>query len=661
MLFIDISFTYGAPLGQAVPTRLAQAKPLPASKAKIVREFSVPAPFEVGEHDTVVSSVYSHERDDPDHVLMQRLVDGVWTDVTAAEVAGQIRSVALGLIAEGVQPGDRVAVLSATRYEWPIIDLAILSVGALTVPIYETSSAEQIKFVLGDSGAVLVFAETDAHADKIEQLKGELPDVRRVFRIEGSVAALDELAETGASTDRAELDARLAGIKSADPATLIYTSGTTGRPKGCQLTHANLVYEIRGAKASFPTLLDKGERLLVFLPLAHVLARAITIAAFVNKVTLGFTSDIKNLVPMFGVFKPTLVVSVPRVFEKVYNTAEQNARNDGKGRIFEIAANTAIEWSQAQESATDARSGKATADARSRTAKGAGLLLRAKHAVFDRLVYGKLRAALGGDCRAAISGGAPLGARLGHFYRGVGLTIYEGYGLTETSAAITVNQVGALKIGSVGRPVPGNELRLGDDDELLVRGGVVFAGYWQNEEETKAVFSADPRSGEASADWFHTGDLGAIDDDGFLTIIGRKKEIIVTAGGKNVAPAILEDRLRAHPLISQAMCVGDQKPFIAALITIDQEAFPGWKERNGKSADASVADLAEDPDLVAEIELAVKDANQAVSKAEAIRKFRVLPVDFTEDTGEVTPTMKVKRKVVAEKFAGDIEALYDKG
>ncbi len=609
-----------------------------------MREFSVPASFEVGEHDTVVSSVYSHERDDPDHVIMQRLVDGAWRDVTAAEVAEQIRSVALGLIAEGVTPGDRVALFSATRYEWPIIDFAILSVGALTVPIYETSSAEQVRHVLSDSGAVLVFAETDAHADKVEQLKGDLPDLRTVVRIESSVTAgLGELAETGKSTDRAELDARLAAIKSADPATLIYTSGTTGRPKGCQLTHANLVYEIRGAKASFPTLLDKGERLLVFLPLAHVLARAITIAAFVNKVTLGFTNDIKNLVPMFGVFKPTLVVSVPRVFEKVYNTAEQNARNDGKGRIFEIAANTAIEWSQAQETG------------------GPGILLRAKHAVFDRLVYGKLRAALGGDCHAAISGGAPLGARLGHFYRGVGLTIYEGYGLTETSAAITVNQVGAVKVGSVGKPLPGNELRLGDDDELLVRGGVVFAGYWHNDEETAKVFSADARSGETSAGWFHTGDLGAIDDDGFLTIIGRKKELIVTAGGKNVAPAVLEDRLRAHPLISQAMCVGDQKPFIAALITIDPEAFGGWKERNGKSADASVADLAEDPDLVAEIELAVKDANQAVSKAEAIRKFRVLPVDFTEDTGELTPTMKVKRKVVAEKFADEIEGLYARG
>lgn len=600
-----------------------------------MREFSVPASFEVGERDTVVSSVYEHERDDPDHVVFQRLVDGEWTDVTAATAASQIRSAALGLIAEGVAPGDRVAVFSATRYEWPILDYAILSVGALTVPIYETSSVEQVRHVLSDSSAVLVFAETDAHADKIDHLADDLPALRKVLRIESSgTSALDDLAEAGKSVDPSELDARLAGIKSTDPATLIYTSGTTGKPKGCQLTHSNLVYEIRGAKAAFPTLLQKGERLLVFLPLAHVLARALTIAAFSNKVTLGFTSDIKNLVPMFAVFKPTLVVSVPRVFEKVYNTAEQNARNDGKGRIFEIAANTAIEWSQAQDSG------------------GPGLVLRAKHALFDRLVYGKLRAALGGDCHAAISGGAPLGARLGHFYRGVGLTIYEGYGLTETSAAITVNQIDALKIGSVGKLLEGNSMRLGDDNELLVRGGVVFAGYWNNEAATKEAFTDG---------WFHTGDLGAIDDDGFLTIIGRKKEIIVTAGGKNVAPAVLEDRLRAHPLISQAMCVGDQKPFIAALITLDPEAFPGWKERNAKNADASVGDLAEDPDLLAEIELAIKDANQAVSKAEAIRKFRILPVDFTEDTGELTPTMKVKRNVVAEKFAGDIEALYDKG
>jgi long-chain acyl-CoA synthetase len=598
-----------------------------------VREFSVPASFSVGERDTIVSAVYTHERDEPDHPVFRRLVDGAWTDVSAAQAAAQIRSTALGLIAEGVNAGDRVAILSATRYEWPILDFAILSIGAITVPIYETSSAEQIRFVLQDSGAVLVFAETDAHAGNVEQVMGDLPAVRKVLRIDGSgTPALDVLAESAKFLDAAELDARLAGLRAGNPATLIYTSGTTGRPKGCQLTHSNLVCETRGAKAAFPTLLGKGERLLVFLPLAHVLARALVMAAFENKVTLGFTSDIKNLVPIFAVFKPTLVVSVPRVFEKVYNTAEQNARNDGKGRIFEVAVNTAIEWSKAQDTG------------------GPGLLLRAGHALFDRLVYGKLRAALGGDCHAAISGGAPLGARLGHFYRGVGLTIYEGYGLTETTAAITVNRLDDVKVGTVGKLLPGNSMRINDDDELVVRGGVVFGGYWHNEEETKAAVEDG---------WFYTGDLGAIDEDGFLTIIGRKKEIIVTAGGKNVAPAILEDRLRAHPLISQAMCVGDAKPFIAALITIDPEAFGAWKERNGKDAAASVGDLATDPDLVSEIDLAVKEANKAVSKAEAIRKFRILPVDFTEATGELTPTMKVKRKVVAQKFAGDIDALYE--
>ena len=605
-----------------------------------MREFSVPASFTVDEHDTVVSSVFSHAAQSPDHVILQRQVDGAWTDVTCAKVEEMVRSVAQGLIAEGVQPGDRVAILSATRWEWAILDFAILAVGAVTVPIYETSSAEQVRFVLSDSGAVAAFAETDDHFATIEQLKSELPALRHVYGIDGSrPAALDELARIGGDTDPGLVTQRLGAIRSADVATLVYTSGTTGRPKGCQLTHSNLLHEMRGAKACFPALLDEGQKLLVFLPLAHVLARAITIAAFSNRVTLGFTSDVKNLVPTLGVFKPTLVVSVPRVFEKVYNTAEQNAHDGGKDKIFAAAADTAIAWSRAQENG------------------GPGLALKLKHAVFDKLVYGKLRAALGGNCKAAISGGAPLGARLGHFYRGVGLTIYEGYGLTETSAAITVNRVGDVKVGSVGKLLPGNAMRLGEDGELLVSGGVVFSGYWHNEDETAAAFSG---AGENTGGWFHTGDLGAIDDEGFLTIVGRKKEIIVTAGGKNVAPALLEDRLRAHTLISQAMVVGDAQPFIAALITIDPEAFPGWKQRNGKDASASVGDLATDPDLLAEVDLAVKDANQAVSHAESIRKIRILPVDFTEETGELTPTLKVKRKVVAEKFADDIDALYAK-
>ncbi|OBG41363.1 long-chain fatty acid--CoA ligase [Mycolicibacter heraklionensis] len=600
-----------------------------------MREFSVPAPFTVEEHDNVAAVVFEHERNNPDFVIYQRLVDGAWTDVTCAEAAAQIRSAALGLISQGVAAGDRVVIFSATRYEWAILDYAILSIGAVTVPIYETSSAEQVRWVMQDSSAVVAFAETDAHAQIVNELAGDLPSLRRVFTIDGSdTPALDELAAAAADQDPAQVTARLDALRATDPATLIYTSGTTGRPKGCELTHSNLIHEVRGTQAALPTLMTSGQRLLVFLPLAHVLARALSIAGFANKVTVGFTSDIKNLVPMFSVFKPTVVVSVPRVFEKVYNTAAQNAANDGKGRIFEMAAQTAVDWSEATDRG------------------GAGLLLRVKHAVFDKLVYHKLRTALGGNCRASVSGGAPLGERLGHFYRGVGLSIYEGYGLTETTAAITVNPVGGMKVGTVGKLVPGNSMRIAEDGELLVRGGVVFSGYWQNEQATADAFTDG---------WFRTGDLAAIDDEGYLKITGRKKEIIVTAGGKNVAPAVLEDQLRSHPLISQAMVVGDAKPFIGALITIDPEAIEGWKQRNGKASAATPADLATDPDLMAEVDAAVKQANLAVSHAESIRKFQILPVDFTEATGELTPTMKVKRNVVAEKFADAIEAIYAKG
>ncbi len=597
-----------------------------------MREFHVPATFTVGERDSIVSSVYSHERDDPDHVIFQRLVNGVWTDVTCAQAAQQVREAALGLIAEGVNAGDRVAILAGTCYEWVILDYAILSVGAVTVPIYDTSSAEQVRWVLEDSGAVLVITQTDAHGQLVKELSTELPALRKVLHLETSgPSALEELSASGKSVDIGLLDERLAGLRAADPATLIYTSGTTGRPKGCQLTHSNLLYETRGAAAYFPTLLRTGERMLVFLPLAHVLARALSMSAFATKVTTGYTGDLKNLVPTLAAFKPTVVVSVPRVFEKVYNTAELKAHDSGRRSIFDAAVRTAIEWSMALDTG------------------GPGRLLRARHALFDRLVYGKLRAVLGGDCHAAASGGAPLGKRLCHFYRGAGLTIYEGYGLTETSAAITLNQIGEERLGTVGKLLPGNSMAIANDGEVLVRGGVVFSGYWHNEKATEEAIVNG---------WFHTGDLGSTDDDGYLSIVGRKKEIIVTAAGKNVAPAVLEDQLRAHPLISQAMVVGDNRPFVAALIAIDPEGFDVWKQHHGKEVTASVAELSDDPDLVSEIDLAVKQANQTVSHAESIRKFRILPVDFTVLTGELTPTLKVKRNVVSARFANEVDAIY---
>jgi long-chain acyl-CoA synthetase len=416
-------------------------------------------------------------------------------------------------------------------------------------------------------------------------------------------------------------------------ATIVYTSGTTGRPKGCVLTHRNLLAEVRADVGAFPEMLQPGNSLLLFLPLAHVLARAIALSCVYARLTIGHTADVKNLVADLATFRPTFVVAVPRVFEKVYNGAKQKAHSEGKGRIFDLSEATAVAYSESLDHG------------------GPGVALRLRHLLFDRLVYGKLRAALGGRCTAAVSGGAPLGERMAHFFRGVGVPVLEGYGLTETSAAACVNTQGALRVGTVGRPVAGTSVRIADDGEILVSGDVVFGQYWNNDTATKEALDGG---------WFRTGDLGSLDADGFLRITGRKKEIIVTAGGKNVSPAVLEDRLRAHPLISQCMVVGDQQPFIGVLITIDDEFFPTWKAQHHKPASASVADLTADADLLAEIQAAVDDANKAVSTAESIRKFRILPVDFTEDTGELTPTMKVKRKVVAEKFAGDIDAIYQK-
>ncbi|PWD43852.1 long-chain fatty acid--CoA ligase [Gordonia paraffinivorans] len=603
-------------------------------------EYSVPAKFSIADDENCTNIIFGLAQRTPQHIVFRHKQGNDWAPITAADAAARITAIAKGLIASGVQPGDRVALLSRTRLEWNLVDFAIWSAGAITVPIYDSSSASQIEWIMRDSGAVAIVLEDNAHRAAFESIDSLTQPVKvfQIDRTDGGPGAIEELTAAGADIADAEVTERRATLRSSTPATLIYTSGTTGRPKGCILTHSNMLAEMKAILAG--DILDElrrrnHKRLLMFLPLAHVLARAITLVAIEAGAEVGHTSDIKTLVDEFAVFKPSLILSVPRVFEKVYNSAQQKAYDESpvKGKIFDAAAETAIAYSEARE-------------------KGSiGLVLKLRHAVFDALVYKKLRAALGGECGMAISGGGPLGARLGHFFSGVGIPVFEGYGLTETTAAFSVNTPSAWKIGTVGKPLSGNSVRVGEDGELLLRGPVVFQEYWQNPEATASAIVDG---------WFHTGDLGTVDSEGFISITGRKKELIVTAGGKNVSPAGLEDVIRAHPLVSQAMVVGDAKPFVAALITIDPEAFPAWKERHGKPAAASVADLISDGDLVAAVQHAVDEANKTVSAAEAIKKFRILPSDFTEESGEMTPTLKVKRNVVVEKRHGDIEAIYSK-
>ena len=574
--------------------------------------------------------VWDNAREAPDHVALRRRTAQGWVDVTSRQFADEVSAVARGLVGAGVQQGDRVALMSKTRYEWTLCDYAIWSAGGVTVPIYETSSAEQVQWILSDSGAVAAIVESDQHAAVVEQVRDSLGALEHVWEIDK--LGVDELKAAGQGVNAAELDARRAQLGPETLATIIYTSGTTGRPKGCELTHGNILFDIEATMGLWGDFFNEEGSTLLFLPLAHVFARLVQCGAIYNKATLGHTADIKNLIADLAVFKPHFILSVPRVFEKVYNSAKQKAHADGKGKIFDAAEHVAIAYSEALDAGRP------------------GALLSLKHGLFDKLVYGKLRAALGGQVSYAVSGGAPLGARLGHFFRGIGITVLEGYGLTETSAGAVVNAPGAIKVGTVGKPIMGTGVRIAEDGEILLKGGHIFRGYYNNESATREALEADG--------WFHTGDIGEIDGDGFLRITGRKKELLVTAGGKNVAPAVLEDRLRAHPLVSQCIVVGDNKPFIGCLVTIDPEAFPAWRSAHGKPADATVESLADDPDLRTEIQAAVDDANKAVSNAEAIKSFRILPVDFTEEGGQLTPTLKLKRAVVMKDFADDVEAIY---
>ncbi len=592
-----------------------------------MREFSSPLGVELPTTGSLTDDLLTNAGQAPEAVAFSRKTTQGWRDVTAAEFLGQVRGVGKGLLAVGVGEGDRVALLSRTRYEWTLVDYAIWYVGAATVPIYETSSQDQLEWILSDSGARAIVVEGSAHLSKVNAVRQNLPELTHTWSIDDN--AVDVLTALGADVSDETLEERREAVAPESAATIIYTSGTTGKPKGCLLTHGNFLTELGVAVHELDELFTDGASTLLILPLAHVFARILQVGAVKARVRLGHTAGVKNLLDDLADFKPTFLLGVPRVFEKVFNTASQRAASDGRGAIFDRATTTAITYSRALDKGRP------------------GPLLRGQHAIFDRLVYARLREALGGQCRFAISGGAPLGERLGHFYRGIGITVLEGYGLTETTAAITVNLPTANKIGTVGRPLQGVTVRIAEDGELLVRGGQVLSGYWNDAVATAEVL----RNG-----WFHTGDIGEIDDEGFVRITGRKKEILVTAGGKNVAPAVLEDRIRANYLVSQCMVVGDGQPFVAALVTIDPEAFVSWRELHTKKG--SIADLVADPDLVAEVQAAVDEANKVVSQAESVRKFSILPLDWTEEGGHLTPSLKLKRSVVAREFRAEVEALF---
>lgn len=565
----------------------------------------------------------------PDRALFSRREQDGWRDVTAAQFRVEVEQVARGLIAAGVQPGDRVALMSSTRYEWTLVDFAIWTAGAITVPVYETSSTEQVRWILSDSCAVACMLETPAHARTVGAVRDGVPSLVDVWQIEAG--GLEDLVAAGADITDDELTARRTAAGPDDLATIIYTSGTTGRPKGCELTHQNFMALADNTVARLGDVITSDDAsTLLFLPLAHIFARLVQVLSVTGGSRLGHSPDTTNLLRDLGEFRPTYLLSVPRVFQKIYNSSEQKAESTGRGKIFHRAADAAVAWSEAQQSGS------------------VGIAIRVKHAAFDRLVYSKIRAAMGGQIRYNVSGGAPLGAWLGHFYRGAGITVLEGYGLTETTAPSTVNTPDQIKIGTVGRPLPGVSVRVAESGEVQIKGPHVLRGYWGDEAATAAAFADG---------WFCTGDLGELDDNGFLQITGRNKEILVTAGGKNVAPAVLEDRLRGHALVSHTIVVGDGRPFIAALVTLDAEMLPTWLSNNGRPQ-LSVEQAAQDTAVLAELQRAVDHANEAVSKAESIRKFRVLAHDLTEEAGYVTPSLKLKRAAVMADFADDVNALY---
>jgi long-chain acyl-CoA synthetase len=596
-----------------------------------MHEFSVPVRYAVNPADNITDDVAANARRRPDSVGLRRILNETWVPVTWREFAGQVRDLAAGLIAAGIQPGDRVALMSRTRYEWTALDYAILTAGAVVVPVYPTSSLDQTEWILGDSGAVAIVVETDAHAHLVAAAQARLPALGHVWVIDSG--GLADITARGAMVTAEQVEERRRSRGAGDLAEIVYTSGTTGRPKGCMLSHGNIVANVRNCMLNdgFPEVFNEQQSTLLFLPLSHSYAQLIQYGAVYTGTVLGLT-DMAYTVTQLPAFRPTAVLSVPRVWQKVYQSARHKAATEGHGTIFAAAEAVAVAYSRALD------------------AGGPGAVLRLRHALYGRLVYRKLRAALGGDVRYAWSAAAPLDAQLAHFFRGCGINVLEGYGLTETSPATNSNTPVSQKIGTVGRPIPGCTIRIAPDDEVLVKGHMVFQGYWANEAATKEMIDEEG--------WLHTGDLGVLDQEGFLTITGRKKDLIITAAGKNVAPAVLEERLRSHWLVGECLVVGDGKPYVAALIAEDPETFAQWRAEHGKPQTATMADLADDPALRAEIQAAVDYANQAVSRAEAIRKFAIVSGEFTEAGGQLTPTFKVRRSVVTRQYAAQITALY---
>ncbi|MFC9859848.1 MULTISPECIES: AMP-dependent synthetase/ligase [unclassified Streptomyces] len=629
----------------ATPTAPVLVEPTKTRAADgTVREVSVPAFAPRVLRGSLAEIPFDNAREAPSEaVLSRKQQDGSWRDVSAAEFAAEVLAVAKGLMAEGLRAGDRIAIMSRTTYEWTLLDFAAWAAGLVTVPIYPTSSAFQARWILQDSGAVACAVETKEQARLISQERKQLGDLAHLWQLD--TGAVGRLRTLGKDIPDEAVAARRATLEPDTPATLIYTSGTTGRPKGCVLTHGNFFAEVDNAiellHPVFKSVSAYPASTLLFLPLSHVFGRMVAIGCMRARVRLGHAPSIRteDLLADLAGFKPSFLLAIPYVLEKVYNTGRATAEKMGRASSFDRAARIAQRYGEAVEAAEHGRG------------PGPGLGLRAARALYDPLVYRRIRAALGGHVRYAICGGSPLGHRLAAFYAGAGIEIFEGYGLTETTAAHTVTPPLKPRLGTVGWPLPGASVRIADDGEVLLRGGQVFQGYWDAERGEPVPVLDDG--------WFATGDLGELDGEGYLTITGRKKDIIITSGGKNVTPAPLEDWLRAHPLVSQCMVVGDNRSFITALITLEPDGLHHWR-RMRKKQDVPMRDLVNDEELRAALQRAVDEANRLVSRAESIRKFTVLPGDFTEASGHLTPSLKLKRDAIARDFSAQIEELYRK-